>query len=377
MLRLATAVSPTESAKEAGLRYIMDDRPGITRRKRGKNFVYIQPSGGPVRDPDDLGRIKRLAIPPAWTDVWISPVANGHLQATGNDARRRKQYRYHAYWRQVRDENKYGRVMAFGRALPLIRQRVAKDMARQGLPREKVLATVVKLLEATLIRVGNEEYARANQSFGLTTLRDHHAKISGDTVTFQFRGKSGKMHKIDVRDRHLARTVKRCQDLPGQEIFAYLDEDGQWQDVKSQDVNAYLRDITGESFTAKDFRTWSGTVLAAIALREVEHFTSQKQAKSNIVKAIEGVAKLLGNTPSICRKCYVHPEVLESYLQGTTIRSIRQRSERAAAKLKPDEAAVMALLAARLKAGKKGKPTPPAKVAAALAKSVKRIKGAR
>jgi DNA topoisomerase-1 len=376
MFRISTSGSPADFAKEAGLRYATDERPGITREKKGNQFVYRGPKRELIRDPETLGRIKRLAIPPAWTRVWISPIPDGHLQATGYDARGRKQYRYHPYWRQVRDENKFSRMMAFGRALPALRKRVAEDIALPGLSRRKVLATVVKLLEATLIRVGNEEYARANHSFGLTTLRDHHAKVEGDTIIFEFKGKSGKRHKIDVRDRQLARIVKRCQDLPDQEIFAYVDAHGKSQDVKSQDVNSYLREAMGNEFTAKDFRTWAGTVLAAIALRDLKEFTSQKQAKGNIVRAVESVAKMLGNTPSICRKCYVHPEVLESYLQGTTIDTLRQRSRRAAAAessaLKPEEEAVMRLLRTRLQSAAQRGPTKAKDLMKALEKSVRK-----
>lgn len=348
---------PAISAREAGLRYVSDERPGITRKGSGARVRYFSVDGKPLRDPKELGRIKRLAIPPAWTAVWVSPWANGHLQATGKDARGRKQYRYHPDWRSVRDENKYGRVLAFGRALPRIRRRVARDLRQPGLPRAKVLATVVKLLEVTLIRVGNEEYARDNHSYGLTTMKNRHAKVSGEKVSFEFQGKSGKRHQIDVRDRKLASIVRKCQELPEQELFAYVAEDGSTVDVKSQDVNDYLREVTGESFTAKDFRTWSGTVLAAIALREFEKFTNQKEAKSNIVRAVESVAKMLGNTPAVCRKSYVHPEILESYLEGATIATLQQAGARALRKelraLKPEEAAVMMLLQERLTQAKK------------------------
>lgn len=372
MFRLTESASPADFAREAGLRYASDERPGITRKKRGTALVFLDANGKPVRDKETLGRIKRLAIPPAWTQVWICPEPDGHLQATGYDARRRKQYRYHPYWRQVRDENKFGRMMEFGRKLPALRKRLAEHMRRPGLPKEKVLATVVKLLEATLIRVGNDEYAKANESFGLTTMRDHHAKVKGSKITFQFRGKSGKDHKIHVEDAELAKIVKKCQDLPDQEIFAYLDEKGDWHDVKSQDVNAYLRDAMGEGFTAKDFRTWSGTVLAAIALRELTGFSTKKEAKANIVRAIESVSKMLGNTPSICRKCYVHPQVLESYLEGSTISAIRQRgAAKAGHALKPEEKAVMSLLKQRLE--KVTGPTKAGELAQTLQRSINSI----
>lgn len=374
-------VPPEVSAREAGLRYVTDAKPGLARRGTAKAFTYVDAHGKPVREKETLGRIKRLVIPPAWTEVWISPLANGHLQATGKDARGRKQYRYHPDWRLVRDESKYGRVMAFGRALPALRRRVEKDLQQPGLPRAKVLATVVKLLETTLIRVGNEEYARTNHSYGLTTMRRQHATVKGSDITFAFKGKSGKRHEISVHDRQLAKIVRQCQELPDQEIFEYEDDEGNLHDVKSQDVNAYLHEVTGEEFTAKDFRTWSGTVLAAIALREFEQVSSQKEAKGNIVRAIESVSKLLGNTPSICRKCYVHPEVLESYLQGATIATLEQRGARALAKelrqLKPEEAAVMALLQERLKMAKKSGATKAEDLAGALEGSLRKVRAGK
>ena len=349
--------SPVESAKEAGLRYVSDEKPGIRRGARGKNFVYLNPQGDVIHDEEHLSRIRKLAIPPAWTDVWICPIPNGHLQATGRDDRGRKQYRYHSNWNTVRDETKFSRMMAFGRMLPHIRRRVTHDLSLPGLPRDKVLATVVRLLETTLIRVGNDEYARQNQSFGLTTMLDKHAKIRGSKVTFEFRGKRGIHHRINVSDPQLARLVKKCQELPGQEIFAYIDEDGNVQDITSQDVNGYLREIAGQDFTAKDFRTWAGTVLAAVALREFQEFTNAKEAKKNIVRAVEAVAGMLGNTPAICRRCYVHPTVLDSYLNGTTIATLAQETHRALQEdlhhLKPEEAAVMMLLQDRLDAAPK------------------------
>ncbi len=343
---------PAESAREAGLRYVSDDRPGIRRLRAGKHFRYVGPDGKPVRDEETLARIRSLAIPPAWTDVWVCPLARGHLQATGRDARGRKQYRYHPRWRATRDETKYDRMAAFGRALPAVRARVDADLARPGLPREKVLATVARLLETTLIRVGNEEYAKQNGSYGLTTLEDRHVRVAGETVHFAFRGKSGIRHRIDVRDRRLARVVRRCQDLPGHELFQYVDEEGQRRAIDSADVNAYLREISGQEFTAKDFRTWAGTVLAARALREFAAFDSQAQAKKNIVAAVESVAERLGNTTAVCRKCYVHPAVFDAYLDGTLASALERKVGRELkedlGELPPEEAAVLAFLHARL-----------------------------
>jgi len=350
--QLTITVDPAESAKAAGLRYVNDAMPGIRRKRVGKHFSYIGLDGKPIRDPDELKRIRSLGIPPAYTDVWICPIPNGHIQATGRDAKGRKQYRYHPRWHEVRDETKYGRMMAFGQALPLIRERTERDLALSGMPREKVLATVVRLLETTLIRVGNDEYARTNKSFGLTTMRDRHVDISGSTVRFAFRGKSGKKHTISVKDRRLARIVKQSRDLPGYELFQYLDDEGQRRDVTSDDVNAYLREITGQEFTAKDFRTWAGTVLAALALQAFDPFEKDSEAKKNIVRAIEHVAERLGNTPSICRKCYVHPAVLDAYLEGTVIETLEQRIEQeiedTSHHLRPEEHAVMQLLQQRL-----------------------------
>ena len=353
--RKAPVTDPVASAKAAGLRYVADTNAGIRRKRTAGGVQYIGPDGHIVRDPETLRRIKSLAIPPAWQDVWICPLQNGHLQATGRDAKGRKQYRYHPRWREVRDETKYDRMIAFGNALPHIRRQVQQDLSRPGLPREKVLATVVRLLETTLIRVGNDQYAKQNESFGLTTMRDHHVDVSGATVTFTFKGKSGIRHAIDITDRRLANIVQRSRDLPGYELFQYLDDHGVQRDVESADVNAYLREISGQDFTAKDFRTWAGTVLAAAALQEFESFDSQAQAKRYVVKAIESVAKRLGNTKAVCRKCYIHPEVINTYMSGELIHTLRRRLSTEMAKslhdLPPEEAAVMALLQARLKQG--------------------------
>jgi len=343
---------PVESAKIAGLRYITDSSPGIRRKRTGKGFSYVGLDGKPIHAPDELRRIKALAIPPAWTDVWICPSPHGHMQAAGRDAKGRKQYRYHPRWREVRDDTKYGRMIAFAKTLSAIRNRTERDLALPGLPREKVLATVVRLLETTLIRVGNEEYARANRSFGLTTMRDQHVDVLGSTIRFQFRGKSGKQHSVDINDRRLAKIVKRCQEIPGYELFQYVDEAGERQTIDSADVNLYLREITGQDFTAKDFRTWAGTVLAALALQEFEVFDSETQAKKNIVRAIETVAERLGNTPAICRKCYVHPAVVEAYMDGSMLQALKQRAEQEMADslpgLRSEEAAVLGLLQQRL-----------------------------
>lgn len=339
---------PPAAAKAAGLRYVNDTKPGI-RRDGGK---FFDASGAPVTDESTLARIKALVIPPAWTDVWICPQANGHLQATGRDAKGRKQYRYHAKWRTVRDDVKYERMLNFGKALPAIRAEVDRALKLPGLPRDKVLATIVYLLEATMMRIGNEEYARTNKSFGLTTLRGRHVKVEGSDIAFHFRGKSGVFHDIELHDRRLAKIIARTRELPGQELFQYLDADGERHSVDSSDVNDYLRQITGEEYTAKDFRTWSGTVLAALALQEFEKFDSETQAKKNIVRAIESVASRLGNTPTICRKCYVHPAVLEAYLDGSVLEALRTTSEEALVKdlhaLRPEEAAVLAMLQQRL-----------------------------
>jgi len=326
--------------------------PGIRRKRAGKSFRYRFPTGNLVQEPEVLGRIKSLTIPPAWTEVWICPDPAGHVQATGRDARGRKQHLYHPHWRQIRNETKYSQMFSFARKLPAIRQRVQQDMKLKGLPRNKVLATVVRLLEVSLIRVGNDEYARENDSFGLTTMRDRHVQVRGETLLFHFRGKSGVWHDVDIRDRRLATIVKSCQDLPGQELFQFVDENGKRQDVHSEDVNDYLREISGEDFTAKDFRTWAGTVLGAMALQEFEQFDSRTQAKKNIVKAIESVARRLGNTPSVCRKCYVHPDILNSYVDGTLIETLKQRADhglrRGLHRMLPEEAAVLALLQKRL-----------------------------
>jgi DNA topoisomerase-1 len=336
-----------EAAEEAGLRYVSENQPGYGRESKGDDFEYFDTEGKAVRDEQRLLRIKRLAIPPAWTDVWISPTANGHVQATGRDARKRKQYIYHERWREVRDENKYERMVSFGKALPKIRRRVSKDLSLPGLPRNKVVAAIVQLLEDSFIRVGNEEYARENKSFGLTTMQDRHVDVKGSKIRFRFRGKSGIKHDVDVTDRRIAKIVLKLQDLPGQELFQYVDENDEVCAITSQDVNDYLREMTGEDFTAKDFRTWAGTVLTAIALSAVGAFQTKKQAQANVKDAIGAVSKILRNTPAICRKCYIHPAVLETYLSGEPIEGLKRTIEKALTR-EDVEAAVLKFLKTRL-----------------------------
>jgi DNA topoisomerase-1 len=361
-------VEPREAAEEAGLRYVSDDTPGIGRRRVGKGFTFRLPKGGPVKDKAMLNRIKALAIPPAWTQVWICPHEDGHIQATGRDAKGRKQYRYHPRWREVRDASKYDHMLEFAKALPAIRERVEEHMRLPGLSREKVLATVVHLLETTLIRVGNDDYAKQNESFGLTTLQDEHVKVEGAELRFAFKGKSGKTWQLGVKDRRVARIVRACQDLPGQELFQWRDAEGEVRDVTSADVNAYLREISGYAITAKDFRTWAGTVLAALALREFERFDTQAAAKRNVKQAIERVAARLGNTPTICRKCYVHPAVLDGYLEENLVLEMeaeaRAELQGELASLRPEEGAVLAMLLARLQE-MEGKPAQVTKAARA------------
>ncbi|HVV17452.1 MAG TPA: DNA topoisomerase IB [Polyangia bacterium] len=375
-----TSADPVAAARAAGLRHVDDARPGIRRQATGKKvrqgkrfvprFVYLDAQGQPLRDPETEERIRKLVIPPAWTDVWICPDPHGHLQATGRDARGRKQYRYHPRWREERDGTKYSRMIAFGQALPNLRRRIAADLRLPGLPRRKVLATVARLLETTFMRVGNEEYARSNKSFGLTTLKDRHVDIRPSEVRFHFRGKSGVMHDVAVHDRAVARIVRRCRDLPGQELFQYLDQDGRPATIDSADVNDYIREATGHDFTAKDFRTWAGTVLAALALQEVDAAVEllagggrkpgpHKPAPRDVARAIEKVAQRLGNTPAVCRKCYVHPDVIAAYLDGTLSESLGRRvdvplASRRPGALRPDEAAVLALLQRRAAEDRRG-----------------------
>jgi DNA topoisomerase I len=343
-------VEPERSARAAGLRYVTDERPGITRRRRGRGFQYVAPGGETIADRDERARIEGLAIPPAWTDVWICPSPNGHIQATGRDARGRKQYRYHPRWREVRDETKYHRMAGFARALPRIRRRVDRDMRRRALSRERVVAAVVRLLDETTIRVGNEEYARENRSFGLTTIRPQHVDVNGDRIVFRFRGKSGRVHDVEVEDPRVARVVRRCEELPGQDLFQYVDEDGDIVDVTSDDVNDYIREAAGADFTAKDFRTWTGTVLAAWTLDELAG--GETPPKKQLVAAIESVAQELGNTPAVCRACYVHPDVINAHLDGTLKAGLGRKAGQALTqerhRLSPQEAAVLAFLERKL-----------------------------
>jgi DNA topoisomerase-1 len=350
---LDTTTEHRRSARRAGLRYGSDREAGIHRRPRRGVAAYFDAQGRPVRAATTLARIRALAIPPAWTDVWIAPRENWHLQATGRDAKGRKQYRYHPRWNEVRGSSKYADLIEFAKALPRIRRRVRGDLRRRGLPREKVLAAVVRLLEISLIRVGNAEYARQNNSFGLTTMRDRHVDVHGKAIRFHFRAKSGIHRDLDVDSPALAKIVKRCQDLPGQELFQYVDQAGRVRDVGSGDVNEYLRQISGKDISAKDFRTWAGTSLAAQALQEFEDFDTGARAKRNVTQAIERVAAQLGNTKTVCRKCYIHPEVIAAYLDHSLLKVLQQRTEHALrtglTSLRPEEAAVLALLQERMK----------------------------
>jgi DNA topoisomerase I len=345
-------IDSKDAAEAAGRVYVSDEHPGIIRKRAGKGFKYESANDQKITDSAALKRIRSLAVPPAWTDVWICPKANGHLQATGRDARGRKQYRYHPRFREVRESTKYHHMLAFAESLPTIRAKVQEHLALRGLSREKVLATVVHLLEATLIRVGSDEYARANKSYGLTTLKNRHIEVNGSALKFNFKGKSGKVWKLNVRDRRIAKVIRACQDLPGQELFQYIDEGGEIHDVTSSDVNEYLREIAGEDITAKDFRTWHGTMLAAMALAEFRKFDSEAGAKRNIRDAIQKVAARLGNTPTICRKCYVHPEIITTYIEGSLLIEVKEEVEQELredlAMLRPEEATVLTLLRNRL-----------------------------
>ena len=348
---LALVRQSRRSASAAGLHYVTDGTPGIRRHRTRSGFRYVTTAGAPIRQAGVLSRIRALAIPPAWQDVWICADASGHLQATGRDARGRKQHRYHPQWRRVRDEAKYDHILEFAAALPTLRRRTDGDLSQSGLPREKVVAAIVQLLDRTAIRVGNDEYARDNHSYGLTTLHEQHAKVAGSTIRFRFKGKSGKFHDISFSDARLARIVKRCQELPGRELFQYLDDDGQVHSVGSVDVNDYLRSVTGREFSAKDFRTWTGTVLAAEALREQEPFTSESGAKAGVLSAVDAVAGVLGNTRAVCRKCYIHPAVIDEYLGGKLRSSLtsKRQARTGTRGLSRSESDVLGLLQRRLR----------------------------
>jgi DNA topoisomerase-1 len=344
------STDPLESAAEAGLRYIRCGGPCIKRIPCGKGFRYAGPDGKPLRDARQLERIRALVIPPAWTNVAICPSPNGHLQAVGLDARRRKQYRYHPRYREVRDQAKFSRMIAFGAVLAIIRRRIQKDLERPGLPKQKVLATVVRLLETSFIRVGNDEYAKENDSFGLTTMKDRHVRIAGAKLHFRFRGKSGQDHSIELTNRRLANIVKRCQDLPGYELFQYIGEDGLPCAIDAADVNEYIRDIAGQDFTAKDFRTWAGSVLAIRELTASGPCRDDREGQSTLVNAVKAVARQLGNRPATCRKYYIHPAILDSYLAGSLLPAVEQGEQQQVAYaglgLKPEEYCVMVIVAA-------------------------------
>jgi DNA topoisomerase-1 len=336
------------SAEKAGLRFVSDEEPGISRHRFGSAYRYKSSSGAAIKDRRTLARIRGLVIPPAWTEVWICSRANGHIQAAGRDARGRKQYRYHPDWTRVRDEAKFDRLIEFGKMLPKVRRTIRRHMGQRGLSRRKVLATVAHLLDTTLVRVGNREYARDNKSYGLTTLQDRHVTFSGSELRFHFRGKTGKEWKLKLSDRRVARIVRSCQELPGQHLFQYEDGDGEVRQISSSDVNDYIRNIAGAEVTAKYFRTWAGTVLAVMALREFEPAEGEASAKRNIREAIKAVATRLGNTPAICRKCYVHPEVLGAYLDGKLAKLLTgapdKALKRALAALPAEEAATLLFL---------------------------------
>lgn len=341
---------------KTSLRYVSDSNPGIQRVYRRGKFTYLDTYGSPITDLEVLRRIQSLAIPPAWKNVWICPSPEGHLQATGRDARGRKQYRYHPGWHRLQDETKFARMLEFGKSLPRIRAQVEKDLSSPGLSKRKVVATVVRLLETTFMRVGNEEYARHNNSFGLTTLRDKHVAISRTLLRFRFRGKRGIVHDIALEDKRIANIVKQCRDIPGAELFQYIDQSGEVHSLDSGDVNAYLREVTNSDFSAKDFRTWAGTLLAALALREFKQLDKKVQNKKNILRAIEKVAAQLGNTLTICKKCYIHPAIFDHYLEGSLVSALDAElnaQTKNLEHLRREEVAVMKLLSRRVRGDSK------------------------
>lgn len=315
---------PQRSAREAGLRYVQDNRPGYTRKRAGRGFVYYDTKGNRITEPGELQRFRSLVLPPAWKDVWICPSPSGHIQATARDAKGRKQYRYHPSWNVVRNQTKFNRMIVFGEKLPLIREHASQQLSLRGMPRNKVLAVVVTLLETTLIRIGNAEYSRSNGSYGLTTLLNEHAQVNGSTVEFSFRGKSGKEHIIDVRNRKLAAIIQKCQELPGQELFGYIDEDGTAVDIDSNDVNDYLQTITGEEITAKDFRTWGGTLYALETLCSRGLCNDATERKLALQQAVRATAGRLGNTPAVCRKYYIHSAILSAFERGHLLADVEQ-----------------------------------------------------
>lgn len=346
-LVLDSQQEPEAAAKAAGLRYVTDRIPGIRRVKKGHGFSYVDAKGAIVRDEKALARIRSLAIPPAWTDVWICSSENGHLQATGKDAKHRKQYRYHPQWNHIRNETKFSKMLLFSEKLPQIREQVKKDLQKEGMVRERVLAAIIEIMEQTMIRIGNDEYAEKNNSYGLTTIRNHHVDVKGKKIRFRFKGKSGKLHDVEIEDRRLAEIVRKSQELPGQELFAYETDEGSYIDVTSQDVNQYLKEITGEDITAKDFRTWGGTVQAAVQLAEMGPCQTKKELKSQILRAVEGTAEKLRNTPSICRKYYIHPCVLEAYENGSIFKikaSCENKNRKKGSGLYPEEHFAVELL---------------------------------
>jgi DNA topoisomerase-1 len=366
-----TIIDCKDAAESAGLSYASKDEPGIIRRRAGKGFSYRGPDGKVINDKAALARIRALAIPPAWENVWVCADPNGHIQAVGYDARGRKQYRYHAKFREIREDVKYEHMIAFADALPSLRQKVKKDMSAPGMGRRKILATVVNLLETTMIHVGNGSYAKENKSYGLTTLLNRHVKVDGSELKFQFKGKSGKEWRLSVRDRRIAKIVRNCQELPGQHLFQYIDEDGKRQAVTSADVNDYLKEVSGANITAKDFRTWTGTVLAAMALSEFEKADTKARAKKNVTRAVERVASTLGNTPTICRKCYIHPGVVDAYLDGNLLLEVQKDIDKQLSQdmeaLRAEEAAVLSFLRARI-----GSLTTPKKGAASRSRQTAR-----
>ena len=339
-------LEPEYSAGVAGLKYVSDSNPGYRRRKSGRGFIYTNPKGEKVSDPELLERFRQLVIPPAWRDVWICPDRKGHIQVTGRDQKGRKQYIYHPDWEEIRNSTKFYRMIDFAAAIPLIRKTVDEDLSKRGLTREKVLALIIDLMEKTLIRVGNQEYAKLNDSYGITTLKDEHVDVNGSSIEFLFKGKSGKQWIVNIKDRRLARLVKQCQDLPGQEVFSYIDEEGKLKTVDSFEVNEYIRQISGQDFSAKDFRTWNGTVIAAVHLFNLGPPENEKDEKRKVQETIKAVSAELINTPAICRKYYIHPDILTAFSDGTLFSEMKKvvNKETKANGLRAEEKAVLRIL---------------------------------